>query len=326
MSHTMNRFPTPIWIAIGLAGTLVLGATSMGFSWERAQGQRRPGGGTRYALTLDKAFAGFASSFEGGGARGTVVDLPGGNSKKPRKTLAGFRSAEMAIEVPATLEQPLFDWMVQAWAGQLAPRNGAVFTLESSKNAVGRLEFSNGIITETTIPDMNVASKQDGMLSIKIAPQTTRRINASGPFSAPIGPQTKVWQPSNFRLQIVGLDCTRVARIEALKLKIQVDIPRVGSGRNRELGKLELPNLVFYLPEAFAKPFFDWHEEFVIKGINGDDRERAGSLELLDPSMKPLLTIGFSHLGIVSVDPDSSDGGPRMVRVEMYCEDMTLAR
>jgi hypothetical protein len=90
---------------------------------------------------------------------------------------------------------------------------------------------------------------------------------------------------------------------------------------------LELPNLVFYLPEAFAKPFFDWHEDFVIKGNNGDDRERAGSLELLEPSLKQsLLTIGFAHLGILSVDPVSGDGGLRMVRVEMYCEDMTLTR
>jgi hypothetical protein len=67
----------------------------------------------------------------------------------------------------------------------------------------------------------------------------------------------------------------------------------------------------------------------VMKGNAGDNNEKAGTLEFLDPTLKvSLLTIYFNHLGIFGFSPEKLDAGAdtiRRVKVEMYCEQMTLA-
>lgn len=66
----------------------------------------------------------------------------------------------------------------------------------------------------------------------------------------------------------------------------------------------------------------------VIKGNAGENNERPGTLELLAPTMKTvLLTINFEHLGIFGFAPEKSDANAdqiRRVKVELYCEQITL--
>ena len=66
-----------------------------------------------------------------------------------------------------------------------------------------------------------------------------------------------------------------------------------------------------------------------MKGNSGEQNERIGTLELLDPTMKGvLLTVTFHHLGIFSFRPEGAEANQetiRRVKVEMYCEQITLA-
>jgi hypothetical protein len=66
----------------------------------------------------------------------------------------------------------------------------------------------------------------------------------------------------------------------------------------------------------------------VIKGNADESRERRGTLVLLDPTLKSaLLTITFEHLGIFGFTPEKSEANAdqlRRVKVEMYCEQITL--
>ena len=95
----------------------------------------------------------------------------------------------------------------------------------------------------------------------------------------------------------------------------------------REPASLEVPNLVVTFSEAIADPWYKWHEDFVIKGLNGDDKEKGGSLVYLTPDMKELFTITFKHLGIFKLTPEKVEAGSeniRRVKAEMYCEEMTF--
>jgi hypothetical protein len=64
----------------------------------------------------------------------------------------------------------------------------------------------------------------------------------------------------------------------------------------------------------------------VLKGKAGDENERIGTLELLDPTLTTTLsTITFHHLGIFGFSPEKSNlDSIRHVKVEMYCEQITL--
>ena len=95
---------------------------------------------------------------------------------------------------------------------------------------------------------------------------------------------------------------------------------------------IEIPNLIFTIPEIDAGPFYQWHEDFVIKGNNGPDRERPGVLEWLTPAVVTgptvLGSLQFFNLGIFKIAPEKLEAGAdtiRRVKVEMYCERIAAA-
>ena len=94
----------------------------------------------------------------------------------------------------------------------------------------------------------------------------------------------------------------------------------------KEPAHLEVPNLVITFPESHADEVYKWHENFVIKGVNGDDQEKSGQLEYLTPDLKEVLfTLQFQHLGIFKLTPEKVESGSEQIRrlkAEMYCEDM----
>jgi len=89
---------------------------------------------------------------------------------------------------------------------------------------------------------------------------------------------------------------------------------------------LETSNLVITLSEAYADPFFKWHESFVVNGKNELDHEKTGRLQYLSPDLKSvLITVDFTGLGIFKLTPEKVEAGSeniRRVKAEMYCEDI----
>lgn len=82
------------------------------------------------------------------------------------------------------------------------------------------------------------------------------------------------------------------------------------------------------LPEANAEAFYNWHESFVIKGNNGPDEERSGTLEFVTPDLKEVLfTLELKNLGIFRLTPEKVEAGSeniRRVKAEMYCHEVAF--
>lgn len=99
----------------------------------------------------------------------------------------------------------------------------------------------------------------------------------------------------------------------------------VGEARDyaKEPTKLEIPNLKVTMNEVDSDGFFAWHEDFVIKGNNSDDKEKTGSIVFLDPTRKQaLLTIDLRNLGIFRAAKTNNADKIATVTAEMYCENI----
>ena len=83
------------------------------------------------------------------------------------------------------------------------------------------------------------------------------------------------------------------------------------------------------VPVAAAEPFFEWADDFIIKGNNGQKYEKSGSIDFLTLDLKTVLaTLTFSNLGIFRCAPEKAEAGVesiRRVKAEMYCESMTFS-
>ncbi|MDP1947329.1 MAG: hypothetical protein Q8L77_07495 [Nitrospirota bacterium] len=288
------------------------------------------------ALELDGQFVDFLKSADGGFAKGDVVVQSLGTALFPSKHLASIKYQDIAIQCDPVMPKPLFDWIAAELNGSHVRKNGAIVTADFNRVERSRLQFNNALITEIGLPACDAASKDPGLLTVKFAPEfTTPLAGKGGNVVGAVGSkQQKAWTQNNFRIRIQGLEdaCKYVSKIEALVFKQTIVQDTVGDVRNyqKEPAKIEFPNLVLSLSESQAGPFYAWFEDFVVKGNNGQDRERPGVLELLAPDLKEvLLTVNFSNLGIFSFAPGKQESNAeaiRKVKVEMYCERLTLAQ
>jgi phage tail-like protein len=289
----------------------------------------------KFALDLDGTTAGWVQSMRGGEALSDVVEEKLGPGAVIKKHIAGVKYSDIEVACGTGMSKSFYQWLADTVDRKYSRKNGAVISADYDYKEQSRLSFYNALIKEIGFPALDAASKDAAKLTVKFSPEYTRQQRGGGPSvkgNGYIGAAVqKKWLPSNFRLKIDGLDCTRVNKIEALVIKQAIVENAVGELRDyeKEAAHLEIPDLVVTIAENNAGDFVSWHEDFVIRGNNGDDREKNGTLELLTPNLREVLfTIGFQHLGIYKLallEVQTGAENIRRLQASMYCEQMTFA-
>jgi hypothetical protein len=284
------------------------------------------------SLEVQRAFAGYVNSAEGGLAVGNVVTEKVGPDHIVHKHLAGATYEDITVTCGTGMSKAFYEWVKSAFDSKHMREDIAVKTADYDGNVKTEMDVFHGLISGIGFPALDASSKNAATLTVKISPEFTRLKKGSGklPAATKAG-KTKKWLSANFSLTIAGLDCTRVSRIEALTLAA-ADTGNT-SGKTRDLGlattALAVPNLIVTLSEASAQSFFDWHDSFVIKGENGEGQEKTGTLDFLTPDLKEsLFTLKFLGLGIFRLTPDKTEAGSgnvRRVKAELYCESISFS-
>lgn len=298
----------------------------------------RPYGGGRYFIELDNQKAGWVKDVDGGHAEGEVITEKIGSDVLFKKAISNVKYNDVSFKCGAGMTKPLYQWIENSFTQQHNQKGkgrtqGAIVCGDYDYNEVSRIDFYESIISEFAMPALDASSKDAAAMTVKFTPEKTRYTTGGGKSfhgQMAISPKQKLWTCANFKLMIDGIpDDTvgKVTKVDALTIKQKIVQHYTGKARDYEIEatSVETPNLVITLAEAFAKPFFDWHEDFVIKGNCDDTKEKTGSLLYLAQNAKdsdPLFTLDFSQLGIFKVTPEKVEVGDkiRYVKVEMYCE------
>ena len=284
-----------------------------------------------YSLVLDGVKCGFIKYVDGGHATAEVINEASGSSYYVKKHLAQPKYEDFVLEVGLQLEKPVYEWITGSWKGNYQRKNGAIIATDYKQEAKSQHEFFNALITETTIPACDASSKEPAFITLKLAPEYTRVIKASGKVGVGLTKSQKQWLPSNFRLEIDGLDCTKVSKVDSFTVKQSAITDDIGDARDylKEPGKLEFPNLKVTLAEIIAQSWYDYHEDFVIKGNNDESKEKNGALILLAPNTQiELARISFFNLGIFKVASEKVEVNADQIKritAELYCERMEFA-
>ena len=324
-----REFLTRAGIVAG--GMALLGIPSLRPAFTEAAVQRSFAAGN-FLLDLDGQIVETLRSAEGGFPKADVISEP--TAPVAKKHIGSLRFENITIACDPIMPKPLFDWVNSALNMTPARKNGAIITADSNRKEQSRLQFNNALITEIGFPACDGSSKELDYLTIQFAPELTTPLAGKGADVSGmlnLKASQKGWLPANFKLSIPGIDCSRVSKIEAFTIKQKATQDALGQARDfaKEPGKLEFPNLTISAAETGAGTFYSWFQDMVLKGNSGEQNERIGTLELLDPTLKGvLLTVTFHHLGIFGFAPEkptSPTDAIRRVKVEMYCEQITLA-
>jgi hypothetical protein len=288
-----------------------------------------PVGSASFALELDGKIAGWVQKFTGGAAHGDVVTEVGGH-----KHLGAVRYEDIVLAFGTGMSKAFYDWVAQGSDvdGGNMRKSGAVLTCDLQGRVQSRLEWFGGLITAVSFPTLDTTGKDQAAVTIKITPEYTRRRSGDGGQAGYQYKSQKAWLSRNFRLKIDGLEeaCSRVSRVGPITVTAKVMSETVSDVResSHEIGRRSLSDLIVTLPEGRAAKFYDWFENFVIKGNSGSDKEKNGSLQFLTPSLSSaLFSLQFSGLGIYEMDEASNRPGGeiRNVTAKMYCEAIHFA-
>lgn len=320
------------------------GATGVAFAaaaWRPAQAAAAiPDGGPRmrspitgrsyvsgkFALALDNAQVGVLKSTDGGGAVGVVVEEAVGADRFAQKHIGNVKYEEFTMQFGFSMNKAVYDWIAASWTADYLRKDGAVVAADFKGDVQSERRFFDALITETGIPACDGSSKEPGYLTLGFAAEYTQDVKASGTLS--VGTKQKLWLASNFRLEIGGVDCTRVNKIDAFTVKQGVVTDEIGEEREyeREPGKIEFPNLSVTFAAVSAQSWTEWFDDFVINGNNGQDKEKNGRLVFLSPTLQEQLAeIKFFNLGIFKLDSEAGEpnaDAPARMTAELYCERM----
>jgi phage tail-like protein len=278
-----------------------------------------------FSLELDGANVGVLRSISGGDAVADVIVENAGTSFYPHKHIGNPRYEDFAIQCGFGMDKTFFDWIAAAWKGTNERKDGAIVAADFNGNVKSKREFSDALLSETTIPALDGASKDAAFFTVKFSPETVHTVPGSGKQTVS-APKQKQWLASNFRLEIDGLDTTRVAKIEAFTIKQGVTTNPIGETRDftKVPGKLEFPNLKITLSQVGSESWFQWFDDFVIQGNNAQDDERSGTLRFLAANLKDELgEVRFFNLGIFKLGAATMEAGAvSRVVAELYCERM----
>lgn len=284
-----------------------------------------------FFLMLDGVKCGFVKSVDGGAIVADVVNERAGADYFVKKHIGQPTYEEFTLQVGFSMTKQIYEWIGASWTAPGQRKTGSIVALDRDLTPKSERNFTEALITETTIPAMDGSSKEPAYITVKFSPRVIRNVAAGGD-KAEYGQygknEQKVWLPASFRLDIPGLDCTKVNKIEPFTVKTTVVTNNTGDARDqaKEPGKIEFPNLKITLAEATAQSWIDWHKSFVIDGKNDDQSEKEGSLMMLSANgEKVLARINFYHMGICSLVPDKAEANAdqiKRVTVELYVERM----
>lgn len=264
------------------------------------------------SIQIDGLPAGAIISWEGGEVRGDAGSVKIGADPLPKKHVSNIRFTPLVVTLPLPPAKPVLDWMELMMKGK-APSKTIVLS-----NASGGLQAGACALTEIAFPAADISAAEPAYLKLTLQAEFTKTA-AALPAPAEVPVPIKA---SNFKLQIDGLDGTSTSRVDGVKITCKFPESAIGAVREvQKEGTTDIPNLTISLADPAPASWTAWMDDFLLKGNNGDDKEKGGSLDFLSPNRAEVLfSLRFKNLGLLSL---SRSGGK--TRAELYCERVELA-
>ena len=287
--------------------------------------------GGNFQFTLDGSDdTGYVKSITGGYIKGEVASEQAGPSALQYRHVATVDIEPITVDLGMALSYRMIDWIRDSWSRKYSRRNGHVGHGDFDRHAQLEQHFTNALLIETTFPALDATSKEPLYMSAKILPETIEVKAGSGRLTGLIGSKQKLWVANSFAVNIDGVDCAGgVNKVDAFTIKQKHKKFHYGSARLPQVEPtgIEFPNLVLYVSLARAKPFFDWHNEYVVRGRRDTAMEKTGEIVYRGPNGDDLLTIKLSGVGITAVSVDKSEANSdkiKMAKVELFVESMDI--
>lgn len=244
------------------------------------------------------------------------------------------RFEPLVLQVAAGMPSSLYQWITDSAQLQAVRKSGFIAFIGFDGNEGGRLNFTNALISEITLPALDAASKDSLALTITLVPEYTQ-LFLSPPtpvkHTLPINTKAKSWLGSHFRLKIDKIDAKGVIGVESqtTTIKLAAFQPGVDKFSTKAPTGIENGRFVISVVESDARQFLDWFNQ--LWGPQGNPNDpallRSATLEYLSPTLTAVIgAVTFKNVGIAKIEPErvAATDAIRKVRIEMYVGSTTI--
>lgn len=307
--------------------------------------QPRTYGAAHFALELgEKDDIGLFRSIEGGGVRADVMTHQTGGDHRRFRQLGKPKFEDIKLQIGMAMSKSFYDWVAAFFSGQVLRKNGAIVAADFYYKERARREFRDALIKDVTFPKLDAQDKNAIYMNVTLAPEELFLVKSDsdrGPstvgqrIQAAAGmQQQKLWTASNFELSIDGIPnevLHRVTKIDSFTVKQDIIEYHSGGARTsiKVPGRIDFPNLTFYLPEIDAELLLQKFKQRAIDGKpHGAGPQFTGMIRTFDNDRNPLIEIAFTGADLLSATPDKSDAGSediKQVKFELFTEGLTFA-
>lgn len=302
------------------------------------QEQRKTYTGGRFAFEFDdKASAGFVSGIDGAHFKAEPITYQQGSDFFVTKYAGRAKYDDITINVGAAMSPPFWKWVESSLAGKPQRRNGALVGYDFNFCERSRRSFFSGLIAEIGFPALDASSKNAATLSVKITPEYIEYKKGdghklSGGQAQDQMTKQKRWLTSNFRFTLdrfKGSDAMSSVKVEAFTVKQNIIDNPVGTEKHsrKEVGRLELPQIVATFPEHQMELWMKWWDESVAKGDRKDNYTTGVITYYASDSSTELMHIELSGVSLVSLELDKYEAHKEAIataKATLNIEGLTL--
>lgn len=192
------------------------------------------------------------------------------------------------------LPEDLFTWFEQTLAGVATPPTLSVVHLSTTGDPLAELQIEGGFLRHMSISDFDATDSALGTVNFVVVPS---EIRSGTPGGAPIGPQARTFRRSNFRVEIAGVDGSRIAAIEGPRVSWSKVPVEIGPGRRAfQQGPPSFADI--QLSIATGGSTTTDLEAWVDEVVHGQVVPRNGSIDILSANLSTVIgQVSLTGLG-----------------------------
>jgi hypothetical protein len=264
-----------------------------------------PSSAGHFELTIDgHVSTTYLKSVDGGYTKRAVIEEPMGHENFRIKHTSVAEIEPIAIEFGLAGADDVLKWIQASWRKDPQRHQGAVTHADFDLYKTFEHEFFEAMITETTFPTLDGASKEAAYIKCKIQPErvVTKKLTGKGQrVGSNMGKLQKLWTASHFDFQIDGIpEFKYTNKIDSFTIKQGVKKLYTGGETLPELvpTKIEFPHITGTIAMGYCDALHKWREESIDKGAGDPSVQKHGSLSFLGPDRKELFSIQLGWVGL----------------------------
>jgi hypothetical protein len=276
----------------------------------------------------------YLKTVDGGFVRAALMDEPIGPDNHRIKHTSVVEIEPFAVDFGISGANGVLKWIQDSWRKEYGRRSGQITHANFDLYQTFEHEFYDALITETTFPALDGASKESAYIKIKVQPErvvSKKGGGGGGRLQSNMGAKQKLWMCSGFRLKIDGVtDIEYANKIDSFTIKQGVHKFYTGEDRFPQIEptKIEFPAITGTISVGYADGLIKWYDQYVVKGMADPKAQKGGSLEFLAPDRNEVLfritfaEVGLHHLSMVQSQANADQ--IKRMKFELYIGKMDL--